>query len=98
MTEIPEYKTQRIKGTLYAYIDKPFWNSEKKRGEHKREYIGKVFYGEFVPNAKFLLKQAENKGTEEKEKETRGPKTTKKVFVNLLAQHMCLKKFPKKQG
>lgn len=98
MTKIPEYKTQRIKGTLYAYIDKPFWNSEKKRGEHKREYIGKVVDGEFVPNAKFLLKQAENKGTEEKEKETRGPKTTKKSVRQFAGATHVLEEISEKTG
>ena len=37
-----EYKTQVINGTTYAYIDTAFWNSSKKRGEHKRKYIGKI--------------------------------------------------------
>ncbi len=51
------YKTQVINGKTYAYIDTPFWNAAKKRGDHKREYIGKVIDGEFVPNKKYLLKQ-----------------------------------------
>lgn len=52
-----EYKTQVINGAKYAYIDTPFWNSKKKRGEHKRNYIGKVVDGILVPNKKFLLEQ-----------------------------------------
>ena len=41
-----DYKTQIINGREYAYIDTPFWNSTKKRGDHKRDYIGKVVNGE----------------------------------------------------
>ena len=52
-----EYKTQLINGTIYAYIDTPFWNAEKKRGEHKRNYIGKVVNGELVPNRKYRLQK-----------------------------------------
>ena len=44
-----EYKTQVINGTTYAYIDTAFWNSSKKRGEHKRKYIGKILDGVFIP-------------------------------------------------
>lgn len=52
-----QYRTQVIHGTTYAYLDRPYWNPEKKRGEHKREYIGKVVDGQFVPNQKYLLRQ-----------------------------------------
>ena len=60
--DIPENaKTQVIKNVPYVYIDKPFWNPDKKRGEHKREYIGKMENGSFSPNKKYLLKmQAEH--------------------------------------
>lgn len=51
-----DYKTQIINGREYAYIDTPFWNSTKKRGDHKRDYIGKVVNGEFVPNKKYQLR------------------------------------------
>lgn len=52
-----KYKTQVIRGTKYAYIDKPYWNPKKKRGEHLREYIGKVVDDVFVPNKRFILQQ-----------------------------------------
>ncbi len=52
-----EYKTQVINGTTYAYIDTAFWNSSKKRGEHKRKYIGKILDGVFIPNKRFQLEQ-----------------------------------------
>ncbi len=48
-------KTQIIKNIPYVYIDLPYWNSEKKRGEHKRRYVGKLSGNEFIPNAKYLL-------------------------------------------
>ncbi len=50
-----EAKKQTIKGTTYVFIDKPVWNPEKKRGEHKRQYIGKMDGNTFVPNGKYLL-------------------------------------------
>ena len=59
-----DYKTQVINGTTYAFIDKSHWNSEKKRGEHKRKYIGKVVEGKLVFNKKYLLeKQLETQKT-----------------------------------
>ncbi|WP_049945460.1 hypothetical protein [Butyrivibrio sp. AC2005] len=43
----------------YAYIDNPFWNSEKQCTDHKREYIGK-FDGEvFTPNKTYHHLKAE---------------------------------------
>ncbi len=39
---MPQQKTQRINGTDYFYIDEPYWNADKKRGGHKRKYIGKM--------------------------------------------------------
>lgn len=49
--------TQVINGTEYVYEDKPYWDSDKKRGTHKRVYIGKNVNGEFIPNKKYLLQQ-----------------------------------------
>lgn len=43
----------------YAYIDKPFWNADKQRADHKREYIGKFDGETFVPNKNFYRLQAE---------------------------------------
>ena len=37
----------------YAYIDKPFWNAEKKQADHKRVYIGKFDGKTFTPNKNF---------------------------------------------
>jgi hypothetical protein len=48
-------KIQVIKQIPYVYIDKPYWNAEKKRGEHKRNYVGKLVDDEFIPNGKYLL-------------------------------------------
>lgn len=60
-----DYKTQVIRGITYAYIDKPFWNKDKHRGDHKREYIGKVNNGTFIPNKKYLLQQKLDQKTED---------------------------------
>ncbi|MCD6237835.1 MAG: IS1634 family transposase [Thermotogae bacterium] len=49
--------TQVINGTEYVFEDQPYWDSRKKRGAHKRIYIGKNVNGEFVPNKKYLLQQ-----------------------------------------
>lgn len=48
-------KTQVIRNVSYIFIDKPYWNTKKKRGEHKRNYIDKLVDGEFIPNGKYLL-------------------------------------------
>ena len=48
-------KTQTISRKKYVFIDTPYWNAEKHRGEHKRRYIGKIVEGQFVPNGKYLL-------------------------------------------
>ena len=55
-------KTQTIQGRQYVFIDTPYWNAEKHRGEHKRRYIGKIVEGQFVPNGKYLL-SLEKSGT-----------------------------------
>lgn len=55
-------KTQTISGKKYVFIDTPYWNAEKHRGEHKRRYIGKIVEGQFVPNGKYLL-SLEKSGT-----------------------------------
>lgn len=48
---------QVINGTEYVYLDEPYWDSVKKRGSHKRTYIGKNIDGIFIPNKNFKLKQ-----------------------------------------
>jgi hypothetical protein len=49
--------TQVINGTEYVFEDHPYWDSKKKRGAHKRVYIGKNVNGKFVPNKRYLLQQ-----------------------------------------
>ena len=44
-----------------TFPDEPYWNPEKKRGEHKRTYIGKNVDGVFVPNNTYLLQQERKK-------------------------------------
>jgi len=49
--------TQIINGREYVYEYTPVWNKEKKRSEPKREYIGRMIDGEFIPNKKYLLQE-----------------------------------------
>jgi len=49
--------TQVINGREYAYEYVSVWNKEKQRSEQKREYIGRIIDGEFVPNKKYLLRE-----------------------------------------
>jgi len=48
---------QVIDGREYVYEYKSVWNKEKRRSEQKREYIGRIIDGEFVPNKKYLLQE-----------------------------------------
>lgn len=58
--EMPEgARVQEIKGRTYVYLDTPYWNAKKKRGDHKRKYIGKIVEGSFEPNSSYLLQQKE---------------------------------------
>ena len=50
-------RTQIIKGVEYVYEDQPYWDSVKKRGSHKRVYVGKNIDGVFVPNKSYKLQQ-----------------------------------------
>lgn len=56
--------TQMINGTEYVYEDQPYWDTQKKRGAHKRVYIGKNVNGEFIPNKKYLLQMELDKTKE----------------------------------
>lgn len=47
--------TQIINGIEYVYEDHPYWDPIKKRGTHKRNYIGKNVDGVFVPNKNYKL-------------------------------------------
>ncbi|RJX23556.1 MAG: IS1634 family transposase [Dethiobacter sp.] len=47
--------TQIINGTEYVYEYDSTWNATKKYGTHKRNYIGKMVDGVFVPNKKYKL-------------------------------------------
>lgn len=48
---------QRINGVEYVYEYDSTWNANKKYGTHKRNYIGKMIDGVFVPNKKYSLQQ-----------------------------------------
>jgi len=49
--------TQIIDGREYVYEYKSVWNKEKQRSEQKREYLGRIIDGKFVPNKKQALKE-----------------------------------------
>ena len=50
-------RLQRTGGVDYVYVDHPFWDRERKRGDHRREYVGKMTAdGRFAPNAAWLLR------------------------------------------
>ena len=77
-------KTQKIKEIEYVYIDKPYWDKEKKQNRHKREYIGKLSEGgEFIPNKKYLDRQNKAKGENEEKK------IWKRHLVKILVKKSC---------
>ena len=59
--------TQVINGTEYVYEYDSTWDKEKKYGTHKRNYIGKMVDGVFVPNKKYEMQK------ELEEAKKRGP-------------------------
>ena len=62
--------TQVINGREYVYEYVSVWNKEKRRSEQKREYLGRMIDGEFVPNKRHLLRE---ELTQEREQRKRGP-------------------------
>ena len=52
---------QIIGGREYVYEYKSVWNKEKQRSEQKRQYIGRIIDGEFVPNKVYLLREGQVK-------------------------------------
>lgn len=65
----------------YVYIDKPYWDAENKRADHKREYIGKYDGKAFTPNKTFKRLK------EEYEKSQSAPKT------GPVPAEICLRQF-----
>ena len=63
--------TQVINGREYVYDYVSVWNKEKRRSEQKREYIGRMINGEFVPNKRYLLR--EELAQEQESQRKRGP-------------------------
>jgi len=68
-------RTQVINGTEYVFEDEAYWDSEKKRGAHKRVYIGKNVNGKFIPNERYRLQQQLDKTKKDKRP---GPVSTEK--------------------
>lgn len=63
---------QRINGVEYVYEYDSTWNSDKKCGTHKRNYIGKMVNDVFMPNKKYRLQQE----LEVEKKKSPGPVAT----------------------
>ena len=59
--------------SINSYIDKPFWNADKQRADHKREYIEKFDGETFTPNKNFYRLQAEYQQSVETAKTGRVP-------------------------
>ena len=73
--------TQIINGREYVYEYKSVWNKEKQRSEQKREYIGRMIDGEFIPNKTYLLRDELSKEKEMSEKKGPVPATEcKRLF------------------
>jgi transposase len=66
-------KTQIINGVEYVYEDTCYWDAKKKRGDHKRNYIGKMVEGAFVPNKRYLLRLELEKTKQEAPKQGPAP-------------------------
>lgn len=49
--------TQIINGREYVYEYRSVWNKERQRSEQKRDYLGRIIDGEFVPNKRYLLQE-----------------------------------------
>ena len=52
---------QVIDGREYVYEYRSVWNKEKQRSEQKREYLGRIIDGQFVPNKTSILRAKLNK-------------------------------------
>jgi transposase len=63
--------TQIINGTEYVYDYVAIWDKDKKQPKHKRNYIGKMADGVFVPNKKYKLQMELE--AEQKKLKTPGP-------------------------
>ena len=55
----PKAKTQIIRGVTYIYQEFSYRVPGEKNPKHRRNYLGKMVEGNFVPNAKFLLLSSE---------------------------------------
>ncbi len=55
----PKAKTQLIRGVTYIYQEFSYRVPGEKNPKHRRNYLGKMVEGNFVPNAKFLLLSSE---------------------------------------
>ena len=73
--------SQFIDGREYVYDYVSVWNKEKQRSEQKREYIGRIINGEFVPNKKQLLRQELAREQAEKRHGPKPAENCKRLFA-----------------
>lgn len=73
--------SQVIDGREYAYEYVSVWNKEKQRSEQKREYIGRITDGKFVPNKRYLLRQELEKEQADKRRGPRSAENCKRLFA-----------------
>ena len=71
---------QIIDGREYVYDYVSVWNKERQRSEQKREYIGRIIEGEFVPNKKYRLQQELERAQNEKKRGPVRAETCKRLF------------------
>lgn len=55
--ELWNTKLKLLTARLMRTLIQPFGIHQKKRGEHKRKYIGKTLDGVFIPNKRFQLER-----------------------------------------
>jgi transposase len=72
---------QFINGREYVYDYKSVWNKEKQRSEQKREYIGRIIDGEFVPSKRYELQQELSEKNGEKHHSPPSITECKRVFA-----------------
>ena len=64
----------------------PYWNSEKKRGDHKRRYVVKLSGNEFIPNAQYM-QYLQSEGARAAKT---GPKNPWIAIKNFMERLICL--------
>jgi transposase len=72
---------QVINGREYVYEYRSIWNKEKQRSEQKREYLGRIIDGQFVPNKTYLLREELAKKTDTIDERSVPAVASKRLFA-----------------